>query len=40
MQFKIDATNNKARACTIQTAHSTIQTPGFMPVGTQGTGKT
>lgn len=39
MQFKIDATNNKARACTIKTAHSTIQTPVFMPVGTQGTVK-
>ena len=34
MDFKIDNTNNKARACTIQTNHSTIQTPIFMPVGT------
>lgn len=40
MQFQIDATSNKARACTIKTAHSTIQTPVFMPVGTQGTVKT
>lgn len=40
MQFKIDATNNNARACTITTAHSTITTPVFMPVGTQGTVKT
>ncbi|RXJ95068.1 tRNA guanosine(34) transglycosylase Tgt [Malaciobacter molluscorum] len=39
MQFKIDATQNKARACTIQTAHSTITTPVFMPVGTQATVK-
>lgn len=40
MQFQIDATDNKARACTIKTAHSTIETPVFMPVGTQGTVKT
>ncbi|WP_404318933.1 tRNA guanosine(34) transglycosylase Tgt [Malaciobacter canalis] len=39
MQFTIDATQNKARACTIKTAHSTIQTPVFMPVGTQATVK-
>lgn len=39
MQFTIDATQNNARACTIVTAHSTIQTPVFMPVGTQGTVK-
>ena len=36
MNFQIDHTDNKARACTIQTAHSTIQTPVFMPVGTVG----
>lgn len=35
MKFKIDKTDNLARATTIQTAHSTIQTPVFMPVGTQ-----
>ncbi|MAD42511.1 MAG: tRNA guanosine(34) transglycosylase Tgt [Arcobacter sp.] len=41
MEFKIDATSHhKTRACTIKTAHSTIQTPVFMPVGTQGTVKT
>jgi queuine tRNA-ribosyltransferase len=34
MEFNIDATCGKARACTITTAHSTIQTPIFMPVGT------
>ncbi|RLA67389.1 MAG: tRNA guanosine(34) transglycosylase Tgt [Epsilonproteobacteria bacterium] len=36
MQFQIDKTDSKARACTIKTAHSTIQTPVFMPVGTVG----
>jgi queuine tRNA-ribosyltransferase len=39
MDFKIDNRDNKARACTIQTAHSTIQTPVFMPVGTVGSVK-
>jgi queuine tRNA-ribosyltransferase len=34
MQFHIDNRDNNARACTIKTAHSTIQTPVFMPVGT------
>ena len=34
MKFNLDATCKNARACTIQTAHSTIQTPVFMPVGT------
>ncbi len=36
MTFHVEATCGKARACTIQTAHSTIQTPIFMPVGTVG----
>ncbi len=35
MKFNIDATDGKARATTIKTAHSTIKTPVFMPVGTQ-----
>ncbi len=39
MKFNIDAKSGKARACTIKTAHSTIQTPIFMPVGTQATVK-
>lgn len=39
MKFKIDNTDGNARACTIKTAHSTIKTPVFMPVGTQGTVK-
>jgi len=39
MKFKVDNTDNQARACTIQTAHSTITTPVFMPVGTQASVK-
>ncbi|MDR3345821.1 MAG: tRNA guanosine(34) transglycosylase Tgt [Campylobacteraceae bacterium] len=39
MEFHIDKTDEKARACTIKTAHSTIQTPVFMPVGTVGSVK-
>jgi queuine tRNA-ribosyltransferase len=34
MDFKIDAVDERARACTIKTSHSKIQTPIFMPVGT------
>ncbi|MCI6988117.1 MAG: tRNA guanosine(34) transglycosylase Tgt [Campylobacter sp.] len=36
MEFHIDKIDDSARACTIKTAHSTIQTPIFMPVGTVG----
>ena len=36
MDFQIDKMDGKARACTIKTAHSTIKTPVFMPVGTVG----
>lgn len=36
MKFKIDKIDQNARACTIKTAHSTIETPVFMPVGTLG----
>ncbi len=39
MHFRIDHTDENARACTIETAHSTIQTPVFMPVGTVGSVK-
>ncbi len=39
MQFTLDATSKNARACTIKTAHSTIKTPVFMPVGTLGSVK-
>lgn len=37
--FTIDATDNLARAARIQTPHGEIQTPIFMPVGTQGSVK-
>lgn len=36
MTFSIDKTDGNARAGTLTTAHSTIQTPVFMPVGTVG----
>jgi len=36
MRFQIDKTDGRARACTIETAHSIVQTPVFMPVGTVG----
>jgi len=36
VRFKIDAVDGSARATTIVTANSTIQTPVFMPVGTVG----
>ena len=36
MEFTLEKTSGNARACTIKTAHSTIQTPVFMPVGTLG----
>ncbi len=41
MKFNITAqdTHSKARAATIETAHGTIQTPIFMPVGTAATVK-
>ncbi|MCH9813644.1 MAG: tRNA guanosine(34) transglycosylase Tgt [Epsilonproteobacteria bacterium] len=39
MHFQLDHTDGNARACTIKTAHSTIQTPVFMPVGTLGSVK-
>lgn len=35
MDFKIDAKCENARATTITLAHSSVQTPIFMPVGTQ-----
>jgi queuine tRNA-ribosyltransferase len=35
--FAIDATDGLARAATFETAHGTIRTPVFMPVGTKGT---
>lgn len=39
MTFTLDKTSGNARACTIETAHSTITTPVFMPVGTVGSVK-
>ncbi len=36
MTFHLDATDGRARAATLTTAHSTIRTPVFMPVGTVG----
>ena len=39
MQFKIDAIDNNARATTLKMAHGEVQTPVFMPVGTQATVK-
>ncbi|MDD3310710.1 tRNA guanosine(34) transglycosylase Tgt [Pseudodesulfovibrio sp.] len=38
-QFTIHATDGQARRATLVTAHGEIQTPIFMPVGTQGTVK-
>ncbi len=37
--FRVDATDGAARACTLTTAHGTVTTPMFMPVGTLGTVK-
>jgi queuine tRNA-ribosyltransferase len=41
MNFKLQHTDahSKARACTIETDHGTIETPVFMPVGTAGSVK-
>lgn len=38
-KFEIHKTKGKARTGTIHTAHGTIKTPAFMPVGTAGTVK-
>lgn len=42
MNFKLETTDNQsqARAGTLELAHGTVETPIFMPVGTQGTVKT
>ncbi len=37
--FAVEATDGVARAATLVTAHGTVQTPMFMPVGTLGTVK-
>src|SRR5256886_13132770 len=36
-EFRIDATSGPARAGTLTLPHGTVETPAFMPVGTQGT---
>src|SRR6266576_122898 len=36
-EFSIDATSGPARAGTLTLPHGTVETPVFMPVGTQGT---
>ena len=38
--FLVEATDGAARAGVLRTAHGTIRTPAFMPVGTKGTVKT
>ena len=39
LEFTLQKTDGKARAGTLKTAHSTIETPIFMPVGTKATVK-
>ncbi|MBI5806102.1 tRNA guanosine(34) transglycosylase Tgt [candidate division TA06 bacterium] len=39
MEFKLQNKSGEARRGTVTTAHGQIQTPAFMPVGTQGTVK-
>jgi queuine tRNA-ribosyltransferase len=39
MQFSLDHTDGNARAATLKLPHGTLETPMFMPVGTQGTVK-
>jgi len=39
-EFTIDATCGAARAGTLVLPHGTVETPVFMPVGTQGTVRT
>src|SRR2546422_6754339 len=36
-EFTLDATSGSARAGTLTLPHGTVETPLFMPVGTQGT---
>ena len=38
--FLVEATDGAARAGILRTAHGSIRTPAFMPVGTKGTVKT
>ena len=36
-EFAVEATSGSARAGTLTLPHGTVETPAFMPVGTQGT---
>jgi queuine tRNA-ribosyltransferase len=40
VSFAVEATDGAARAGVLHTAHGTVRTPAFMPVGTKGTVKT
>src|SRR5574338_268760 len=40
MEFRIHDTDHLARRATLALAHSVVETPAFMPVGTYGTVKT
>lgn len=39
LKFEVEKTNGRARLGKLHTAHGTIETPAFMPVGTAGTVK-
>ncbi|MBM4167396.1 MAG: tRNA-guanine transglycosylase, partial [Ignavibacteria bacterium] len=39
MKFSLSSTDNNARLGFLETEHGVIETPTFMPVGTQGTVK-
>ncbi|MBM4160561.1 MAG: tRNA-guanine transglycosylase, partial [Ignavibacteria bacterium] len=39
MNFRLQATDGKARAGIVETDHGLLETPAFMPVGTQGSVK-
>ncbi|MBF8295714.1 MAG: queuine tRNA-ribosyltransferase, partial [Bacteroidetes bacterium] len=39
MKFELLTSDGKARAGVLETAHGSIETPAFMPVGTQGSVK-
>ena len=36
LQFRLDGQHKRARAATMTLGHGEVQTPVFMPVGTQG----
>ena len=39
-EFKVEASSGRARTGTLTLPHGTVETPAFMPVGTQGTVRT